>query len=92
VARQKLAEVENDIGSTRSKIGQQEVEVSRYTGGLVYATSLATLVTMGQTLAMLELRRVSLKYRLQPQIPAGHPNGTGTPTAQIGRGQMSQPA
>lgn len=57
-----LAEVEEQIATNQSKIQRQEVEASRYSGGLVYAMSLATLETLRQTQAMLEQRRVSLKY------------------------------
>jgi hypothetical protein len=57
-----LAEVEEQIATNQSKIQRQEVEASRYSGGLVYAVSLATLETLRQTQAMLEQRRVSLKY------------------------------
>ncbi len=57
-----LAEVEEQIATNQSKIQRQEVEASRYSGGLVYALSLTTLETLRQTQAMLEQRRVSLKY------------------------------
>jgi uncharacterized small protein (DUF1192 family) len=57
-----LAEVEEQIAMNQSKIQRQEVEAARYSGGLVYAMSLATLETLRQTQAMLEQRRVSLKY------------------------------
>jgi hypothetical protein len=61
-ASRTLAEVEVQITTNQSKIQQQEVEASRYSGGLVQALSLATLETLRQTQAMLEQRRVSLKY------------------------------
>jgi hypothetical protein len=57
-----LAEVEQQIVANESKIKRQEVEAARYSGGLVRALSLATLETLRQTQAMLEQRRVSLKY------------------------------
>jgi hypothetical protein len=57
-----LAEVEQQIATNESKIKQQEVEAARYIGGLTRALSLATLETLRQTHAMLEQRRVSLKY------------------------------
>jgi hypothetical protein len=57
-----LAEVEEQIAANESKIKQQEVEAARYIGGLTRALSLATLETLRQTHAMLEQRRVGLKY------------------------------
>jgi hypothetical protein len=57
-----LAEVEQQIATNESKTKQQEVEADRYIGGLTRALSLATLETLRQTHAMLEQRRVSLKY------------------------------
>jgi hypothetical protein len=57
-----LAEVEQLIATNESKIKQQEVEAARYSGGLVRALSLATLETLRQTHAMLEQRRISLRY------------------------------
>jgi hypothetical protein len=60
--REKLADVERDIASTREKISLQEVEVTKYIGGLTQAMSFATLETLRQTLSMLEQRRILLKY------------------------------
>ena len=57
-----LAEVEEQIAANESKITRQEAEAARYSGGLTRAVSLATLETLRQTQAMLEQRRVSLKY------------------------------
>jgi hypothetical protein len=57
-----LSEVEQQIATNESKIKRQEMEASRYSGGLVRALSLATLETLRQTQAMLEQRRVALKY------------------------------
>jgi hypothetical protein len=75
----KLADVESEIASTRSKISQQEVEVSKYSGGLTLAMSLTTLETMRQTLGLLEQRRVSLKYgMLQPGAPVANAGGKET--------------
>jgi hypothetical protein len=68
---QKLIDVEGEIASTRLKIDQQELEVSRHGGGLIQAMSLATLETMRQTVAMLEQRRTTLKYALPQTVPDG---------------------
>jgi hypothetical protein len=57
-----LAEVEQQIATNESKIKLQEVEAARYSGGLTLAVSLATLETLRQTHAMLEQRRIALKY------------------------------
>lgn len=77
---QKLAEVESEMGSTRSKISQQQLEVARYSGGLTYALSLSTLETLRQTLALLEQRRVILKYGAE-QLQAAIPTGRGATTS-----------
>ena len=46
---------------------KQEAEVARYSGGLVKATASVTLATMRQTQAMLDQKRLALKYGL-PQF------------------------
>jgi hypothetical protein len=63
-AKQMLADVEHEIGLNEAKIKAQEAEVARYSGGLVQAMALSTLATMRQTQAMLEQKRVALKYEL----------------------------
>jgi hypothetical protein len=68
-AKDDLAGVERELAELETKIRNQERETARYSGGLVYAMSLSTLATMHQTQAMLEQKRVALKYGL-PQYAA----------------------
>jgi hypothetical protein len=67
-APQILEEVELEVAASEEKIRGQEAEAARYSGGLTQAMSLATLETMRQTHAMLEQKRVSLKYGLPQYI------------------------
>lgn len=62
-----IAAVEKELADTAAKIVKQEAEVARYSGGLVQATAMATLATLRQTQAMLEQKRLALKYGL-PQF------------------------
>jgi len=63
------AAVESEIEATKSQIKAQQAEADKYSGGLVLAMSLATVATSQQTLAMLEQKRVALKFGL-PQFVA----------------------
>jgi hypothetical protein len=67
-AHQLLGEIENAINESETKIQAQEAEVARFSGGLVQAMALSTLETMRQTHAMLEQKRVSLKYGLPQYV------------------------
>jgi hypothetical protein len=67
-AGQTLADVESEITASEKKVQQQEAEVARFSGGLAQAMAVATLETMRQTHAMLEQKRVSLKYGLPQYI------------------------
>jgi len=67
-ASQMLADVESEISASDVKMHQQEAEAARYSGGRVKAMSLTALETMRQTRAMLEQKRVSLKYGLPQYI------------------------
>lgn len=64
---QQLAEVEAEIAQSKEKLAAAEAEAARYSGGLVQALSLSTVATMRNSLAMLEQRRLALKYAL-PQF------------------------
>ena len=59
-----LRSVEQEIADNQAKIARQEAETARYSGGLVQAMSLSTLATMRQTQAMLDQKRLALKYGL----------------------------
>ena len=63
-AKALLPDIEREISENRDKIRDQEAVVSQYSGGLVHALSLSTLETMRQSQAMLEQRRLSIKYEL----------------------------
>jgi hypothetical protein len=63
-AKALLPEIERDIAENKEKIKQQETVVNQYSGGLVQALSVSTLETMRQTQAMLEQRRLAIKYEL----------------------------
>ncbi|MHB8797139.1 MAG: hypothetical protein ACYDBY_01630 [Thermoanaerobaculia bacterium] len=67
-APQQLAAVEADIAQTREKLAAAEAEAARYSGGLVQALSLSTVATIRNTLAMLEQRRLALKYALPQYV------------------------
>jgi len=63
-AKQLLPDVERELSELKSKIDKQELIVAQYSGGLVQALSIATLETMRQTYAMLDQRRLAIKYEL----------------------------
>jgi hypothetical protein len=62
-----LAAIDREIAQTKQQVETQQAEADRYSGGLVQAMSLATVATTRQTLAMLEQKRLALKYGL-PQF------------------------
>ena len=62
--KQVLPEIERELADNKAKIEEQEKTVSFYSGGLVQALSISTLETMKQTQAMLEQRRLAVKYEL----------------------------
>jgi hypothetical protein len=66
-APQQLAAVEQELADNAVKLARQEAEADKYSGGLIRATALATVATMRQTQAMLEQKRIALKYGL-PQF------------------------
>lgn len=59
-----LAKVEEEIKQKANAIGIAEREAQRYSGGLVLATLLARIETERLALAMLDQRRLSLKYQM----------------------------
>jgi hypothetical protein len=68
-AKDQLPDVEHELRDLATQIQSQEQEVSRYSGGLVQAMGLSTLATMKQTEAMLNQRRLSIRFEL-PQYLA----------------------
>src|SRR6266542_444335 len=67
-AKELLASVERELADNLVKIHAQEVETARYSGGLVQAMSMSTLATMRQTQAMLDQKRLALKYGLPQYV------------------------
>jgi hypothetical protein len=67
-APQLLGAVEAEIADTRTKLASAVQEADRYSGGLVQALSLSTVATTRYTLAMLEQKRLALKYGLPQYI------------------------
>lgn len=63
-----LSALEREIADNQTKIARQEAETARYSGGLVQAMSVATLATMRQTQAMLDQKRLALKYGLPQYV------------------------
>jgi hypothetical protein len=67
-AKEQLATVEQEVVAARAKVAAAERDAGRYAGGLVHALSLTTLETTRQTEAMLDQRRLALKYELPQYI------------------------
>ncbi|MEI9972436.1 MAG: hypothetical protein WDO73_10510 [Ignavibacteriota bacterium] len=66
----RLHSIEKEAADNLIRISAQEVETARYSGGLIRATSLATLATLQQTQAMIDQRRLVLKYGLRQEVGA----------------------
>lgn len=94
-----IAALEKELPDTADKVAKQEAEVARYRGGLVQATAMATLATLRQSQAMLEQKRLALKYGL-PQfvgfkdlVPAAPATQAAiTSASAAGAASASQPA
>ncbi|MCK6684717.1 MAG: hypothetical protein L6R30_20130 [Thermoanaerobaculia bacterium] len=81
-----LAEVEQEIRTTKERLAEAQAETAKYAGGLVLALSHSTEATIRNTLAMLEQKRLALKYSLPQYIgfqgsQAPSAPGPGSPTA-----------
>jgi hypothetical protein len=66
-AQDLIQALDSEIAAANAKIAEQQAEADRYSGGLVQAMALATVATSRQSLAMLEQKRLALKYGL-PQF------------------------
>jgi len=98
-----IAAVETELRELSAKVTKQEVEVARYSRGLIQATAIATLAILRQTQAMLEQKRLALKYGL-PQFvgfadlppPGGstarEATGTGSGPTRSGEGLSQETA
>jgi hypothetical protein len=60
--------IEAELAGLHSKIAAEQTDAARYSGGLVLAMKLSSIATMQQTEAMLDQKRVSLKYGLPQYI------------------------
>jgi len=78
--KQQLPELEQELRENESKIRDQEQEVAKYSGGLVQALSLSTLATMKQTQAMLNQRRLAVKYELPQYLAFQTPHADSATT------------
>jgi hypothetical protein len=81
-AKAQLPAVEEELRDLATQIQSQEQEVSRYSGGLVHAMGLSTLATMKQTEAMLNQRRLAIRFDL-PQYLAFQKPGPSTDQASV---------
>jgi hypothetical protein len=59
-----LQGLEQELADNAERIRRQEAETARYSGGLVLALSYSTLATLHQTQAILDQRRLALKFGL----------------------------
>jgi hypothetical protein len=72
--------IERELTALRASITTQEMEASRYSGGLIHAMALASVATMRQTEALLDQRRLLLRYDIPaygvaPASAGGPPSG-----------------
>lgn len=63
-----LGIVERELAELATKIAAAEAEAARYSGGLIQAVSLSTVAQMKQTQAMLDQKRLALKFSLPQYI------------------------
>lgn len=63
-----LGIVERELAELATKIAAAEAEAARYSGGLIQAVSLNTVAQMKQTQAMLDQKRLALKFSLPQYI------------------------
>jgi hypothetical protein len=93
-APEQLPEIERELRDLEGTIATQQAEVARYSGGLVQALSLSTLETMKQTQAMLNQRRLSIRFGLPQylafQNSSSAPATSAAPAAAIPPSQVSQ--
>jgi hypothetical protein len=75
-----LPDIERELQDIRTRIATQQQEVAKYSGGLVYALALSTLETMKQTDAMVDQRRLAVKYELPQYLPFNQALSTNAPS------------
>lgn len=75
-----LAALATEIETTRASVLRSQTDADQYSGGLIRALALSTNATERNTLAMLEQKRVSLKYGLPQFIGFAADLRSGTAT------------
>lgn len=90
--KDQLPQVEDELRQLSTKIDAQTREASRYSGGLIHALSLSTLETMKQTEAMLNQRRLAIRYELPQYLafqgaPAAPTESPNAPSASSSSGR-----
>jgi hypothetical protein len=73
--KEQPAAIERELADLRARITTQELEASRYSGGLIQAMTLTSVATMRQTEALLDQRRLLLKYDLPAYVAASASSG-----------------
>ena len=68
-ATAQISEVQTELDELDKKIADAEQEAARYRGGLVLAMKSSAIATMQQTRAMLDQKRLSIKYELPQYMP-----------------------
>lgn len=76
-----LGIVERELAELGEKVASAEADAARYSGGLVQAVSLSTVAQLKQTQAMLEQKRLALKFSLPQYI--GFKSDTAALSASI---------
>jgi hypothetical protein len=79
---QQLIEVQQAIAEVDAGILQKQTDADRYGSGLIKSLTLSTLATMQQTRAMLDQKRLALRFGL-PQF-IGFSNSAGAVSSAIG--------
>jgi hypothetical protein len=77
--KEQASALERELAELRARMAAQELEASRYAGGLIQAMTLASVATMRQTEALLDQRRLLLKYDLPAYVVAIPPTAAATP-------------
>jgi len=91
-AAAQITSLEAEIARTEAQVLKHEAEAARYSGGLIQSLSLTTAATTRHSLAMLEQKRLALKFALPQfigfaQAPAGPAVG-----ASVAPATPAQPA
>jgi hypothetical protein len=77
--KEQASALEQELATLRARMVNEELEASRYAGGLIQAMTLASVATMRQTEALLDQRRLLLKYEMPTYVVAPPPTGATAP-------------